>query len=169
MKKYIIVDVDHTLSDAFWRDGLITHYKDGQKDADWEVYNSLSVHDAPFREVVDLVNAYFKLGVTVLAVTSRPERWYSLTSEWFMKNDIACNVLIMRDNHDQSTPSPILKVANVGAYIKRAHGTHARIADWVEFIIEDRDDVCEAFRALGVLCLQVKVAQRHVPSIKVTS
>lgn len=169
MKPYIIIDVDHTLSDAFWRDNMIVHFSDGQKDADWESYNSLSVNDYPIDEMVRLAITMRRAGHTLVGCTSRPDRWRGITNGWAHGVGLSFDYLLMREDEDQTTPSPMLKVANVVRFVQLVHGPGALMRDHVEMVFDDREDVCEAFRAVGVLALQVRVNARRAPPMVAAS
>jgi hypothetical protein len=141
MRDVILLDIDHTIADAFWRDPMIG--------GSWDEYHAASVDDKPIADVVDMVVALDKAGFTIIGLTARPEKWRKLTMDWLISHQVPMDELWMRDPSDFS-PSKIMKPALALANF----GGHYGLTQKVAFIIDDREDVCAAFRGLGVTALQ---------------
>lgn len=132
----ILVDIDHTLSNAFWRDDMIT------KGDSWDSYHAASFMDQPIKEMVALIKTFRWAGYDVIAITSRPEKWRSLTNQWFLKHQIPIERILMRPDDDYQQ-APELKLELAKPFLKET-----------ALLIEDRDDVCATFREAGILVLQ---------------
>lgn len=142
MKNIILVDIDHTVSDAFWRDPMIGV-------ASWDLYHAESINDEPAQDMVDLIktmiaNTCFEF----YGLTSRPEKFRNLTTQWLLKNNIAFNDLLMRPN-DDFRPAGDVKLT----LCEKHFGVEWR--DKVLMMIDDNDKVIEAFKGEGITCLQV--------------
>lgn len=134
----VLIDIDHTLSDATWRDPMIGT-------TSWDEYHAASANDKPHEDVARLVrylcasNNYLCVGLT-----TRPEKWRRLTMDWLLSNSIFLDRLHMRPD-DDFRPAPQVKVETA----------HALGLEEIAFILEDREDVVTAFKAVGITALQV--------------
>lgn len=133
--KHVIIDIDHTISDAFWRDGMIGG------DGGWDAYHAASCNDKPLLHMPRLVECLARRYVLVGA-TARPEKWRQLTQEWLLEHQILLHELLMRPD-DAFRPAPQIKVELIRARFKSPK-------DEIAFIIDDREDVISAFLAEGV-------------------
>jgi hypothetical protein len=133
----VLVDIDHTLSDAFWRDELI---------GTWDAYHEASSGDLPLLPVIGLINSLHLCRYTIVGITARPEKWRQLTLNWLVRWGAHVHELLMRPD-DAFHPSPEIKLELA----------RKRFPDFndIAFLLEDRDDVCAAFREAGVTVLQV--------------
>jgi hypothetical protein len=141
MKDIILVDIDHTISDAFHRDQMIGI-------APWDEYHSASEHDDPAHDFVKIMESFRTHGFKIVGLTSRPEKWRKLTNDWLFKHGIYLDMLIMRPN-DNYTRTGELKVS----LCREIFGS-----DWKEKVlcmIDDNENVIAAFRAENVTCLQI--------------
>lgn len=143
-RNIILVDIDHVISDAFWRDDLIKRSRDNN---DWEEYHSRGKEDKPLEDMVTLVNhiARYNTNIEVWAISARPDKWRKQTLDWFLKHDIMLDVILMRPE-EAFKPAPQIKMdlcINEG------------ILDRVLCIFDDREDVIQAFREAGVTAFQV--------------
>lgn len=155
MRNIILFDIDHTISDAFWRDDMI---KRSRNSGDWEEYHSRGKYDKPIDDMLQLIKI-IKFGsfdyvhsndTEVWAITARPEKWRKQTMEWFIKHEIKIDVLLMRpENEFKSAPEIKIKLCK-----------DEGILDRVLCIFDDREDVVEAFKGLGITALQVHAARR---------
>ena len=138
----VLCDMDHTLSDAAWRDHLIP---------DWEAYYADAAADRPIVPVIKMVNALAEAEHSVVVLTARGEKWRKITHNWLIRHDIRVDDVVMRpEGNYQSAPD--LKVF----LAQEKFGWRLR---GVELVIDDRADVCAAFRALGVPTLQTTYAR----------
>lgn len=139
-RQFILVDMDHTLSDAARRDPLIGG------EGGWDAYHMASQQDQPVHDIAYLVNALHNFGYTIVGITARPEKWRQLTMEWLSKHQIAMDELLMREGTD-------FRPANEIKFELAIHRFQDLRTD-VAFIIDDREDVCAAFKAFGITTLQ---------------
>lgn len=139
MKEFVILDIDHTISDAAWRDSLL-----GQ----WDEYHTRSADDKPATDVIELVRMLHAGGCTILAVTARPEKWRSLTYRWLEQHGVMFDRLIMRPDDDYSD-APTVKLAMVETILGPDYPSR------VICVLDDREDVIAAFIGKGVTSLKV--------------
>lgn len=146
---FVLVDLDHTISDAFPRDAMAGKVS-------WDEYHAAGVDDLPFLQMVHLINGLFKLGYTIVGFTARPEKFRNQTLKWLIKHDVSMDELLMRpDNAFRPAPEIKLQLA-----LER-FGSEDAIRKNVAMIIDDRDDVVQKFRGLGVLVLQAFATSQH--------
>jgi hypothetical protein len=136
----ILVDIDHTISDAAWRDGMI-------ENESWDAYHMASIKDPPVQEMVNLINAMSLTGHVVYGFTARPEKWRKLTMDWMVSHEVLIFYVLMRNDED-FRPADQIKTELVDDYLKRIT---------IDLVIDDREDVCLAFKARGITTLQVSV------------
>jgi hypothetical protein len=142
---YIIVDIDHTIADARWRDHLLPQ---------WDAYFADQDKDQPIHEVVAILrsmvhyhNCVHMDGTCyVLAVTGRPERTRNQTLLWLKTNLIPVHEVLMRPDGDH-TAAPELKLRLINGVIKDPGD--------IVFILEDDPAVVAALKTLGRPILQV--------------
>jgi HAD superfamily, subfamily IIIB (Acid phosphatase) len=137
----ILVDIDHTVANAFWRDSMI-----GVES--WDTYHENSKYDKPFKNVVILLNALSNSGYEIMGITGRNERNRSLTVGWLVQNKVDIDELLMRPD-DDFTKNGELKVRLVQEKFK---GDYSKI----HFLIDDNEDAILAFMALGIATLQIR-------------
>ena len=131
----LVVDLS-TLSDDKGRSSMIGVDS-------WDAYHAACIHDEPIRNVIDLVNSMRAAGHTVIGISARPEKWRKLTNEWLLKNEVELSELIMRDTED-FRPSVMIKMD----ILSRIHP--------IDFVIDDKEDVCNAVTSMGIASLQVR-------------
>lgn len=153
MKKIVLCDLDHVLCDSFWRDAMIGG------PGGWDAYHAAAHQDQLVWQVAAMVNA---LATTfdVYGLTARPEKWRTMTMAWLVRHGVRIECLLMRGDRD-FRPSPQVKLDLV-------KNTWSPIGDHIALLIDDRDDVCAAFRAEGIVVLQAHVARTTAPSIPFT-
>lgn len=135
----LFCDIDHTISDAAWRDGMIGG------EGGWDAYHLASQQDSPVLEMVWLVNHLKHSGWLIIGLTTRPEKWRRMTMDWLHKFGVHFDELLMRPD-DDFRPSPEIKVEQAIAAVKDLRRC---------VVFDDREDVIAAFKALGVTSLQV--------------
>jgi phosphoglycolate phosphatase-like HAD superfamily hydrolase len=139
-KDVILVDIDHTITDAAWRDHLIGG------EGGWDHYHSESEKDKPATDICSIL-AFLSGPFEIVAVTARPEKWRQLTHKWCTNNFPFVDEILMRANDDYS-PSPEVKLR----LVEQRFGPNWQ--ERVACIIDDRDDVTSAFKEAGVTVLQ---------------
>lgn len=137
-RNVVLCDIDHTISDAFWRDNMIGG------PGGWDAYHACSVDDAPLNDMIDLINT-LQPTYRLIGLTARPEKWRKLTMDWLLRHGVMLDGLLMRAD-DAFHPAPALKTELVLSKFN---------LNEIAFILDDREDVIAAFRALGVTALQV--------------
>ena len=138
MRNICLVDLDHTLTDAAWRNDMI---------GDWDKYHESSIHDKPCTDICTLIDLLRGNGIIVVGLTARPEKWRKLTQQWLIKYGIMIDELLMRPDTNFE-PVGALKV-NIAREVF-GDDLESRIL----FVLDDRDDVVSGFKALGVTSLQ---------------
>jgi hypothetical protein len=138
----VACDIDHTLSDAWWRDGMI-----GVKS--WDEYHDAGADDFPLKETIELIRA-LSSHYSIVGLTARPEKWRSQTNRWLMDNYVPMHHLLMRPDDDHRS-SPLVKMDLLTA--------HCPLSE-VAFVLDDRADVASAFVEKQVTVLQVHARRR---------
>jgi hypothetical protein len=142
MKKIILVDIDHTLSDAYHRDPMIGI-------APWDEYHAGSIEDDPAHDMVDFLNnSSLHEHYEIIGLTSRPEKFRQLTMQWLARHEIKLDDLWMRGDKDYR-PAQVVKISKCEE--KLGEGWQRRIL----FMIDDNERVIAAFKAEGVSALQI--------------
>jgi hypothetical protein len=138
----IVIDIDDTLADTTWREGLI-------KEEGWDAFHAAGANDKPIRAMQTLIDALCDTSIIteIVALTARPEKWRKQTMDWLVKHNIYVDELIMRPDNDFA-PSRVFK-------LRIAKEQMADRWDKIGLIIDDHEEVCAAFRAEGKVCLQV--------------
>lgn len=134
LPKAFICDIDGTLSD---HEGIRGHYE----------YEKVS-QDRPIYEIIHIVRALEQYGDWIpLFVTGREERCRNDTVSW-IDNYIAIHAenLFMRPNEDYRKDYVIKS---------EIFDNHIRDQYWVEFALDDRNQVVDMWRQAGIPCLQV--------------
>ena len=137
----VLCDIDHTLSNSFWRDEMIGG------PGGWDEYHANAAADEPLPDMVNMINSLSDTGYNIVAITARPEKWRKMTMDWLVRYGIFTDELLMRADTDYH-PAPEIK-------LKLANERFKDIKDEVAFVLDDRVDVVAAFKALGVTALQV--------------
>lgn len=161
--RYIFVDLDHTLFHSSWRDHLSpTKGLDstGTEEHDWDKYSEAGRDDPHVPEMVALLQWLYNSGYRMVVLTAINDKYRELVSQRLIRARVIhiFDAVLMRPVDDRS-PSPILKPALAIAYLKVKERTGG-LREHAAFVVEDRADVVEAFKALGVSCLQAHVVQR---------
>jgi hypothetical protein len=137
-RKVLLMDVDHTVSDAEWRDHMI---------GDWDNYYEEQKNDNPISETVAVVRALRQAGWEIVGCTARPEKYRKATVDWLVENCVPFDDLLMRRDGDKRR-SPEVKVDLVTEYFGGDFSC-------VIMCLDDRLDVVEAMRAIGIPSFQV--------------
>ena len=131
LKEAIIVDIDGTLSLANDRNPY-----DATK----------SILDFPNIPVMNLVEIMSKTH-TIILMTGREEQSRDVTIKFLERNNVTYSLLLMRKNGDYRQDK-IIKKELYKEFIKDKY--------FVEFVLDDRDQVIEMWRHdLGLPCFQV--------------
>lgn len=128
LPKAIIVDIDGTLAKM-----------NGRSPFEWARVKEDACNDV----VKGLVNAYPR---TVIIFSGRDAVCRKDTIEWLQENGINYNFLYMRDEGN-SEKDAIIK--------RRLFEQNIRGKYFIEYVLDDRNQVVEMWRNMGLTCLQV--------------
>lgn len=96
--------------------------------------------------VAGIVKSYYKNDYKILLVSGRQSQHREQTERWLKKHEINYHELIMRESSDMRKDS-IVKKEIFDNYIRDKY--------YIEFILDDRNQVVDMWRELGLTCLQV--------------
>jgi hypothetical protein len=134
----IVVDIDGTLSSVERRKDLI-------KTGDWEQFHVDAPKEDPNAWCLEIVHRFTDTH-KILVVTGRPETCYDETNDWLMTK---CD-LRPSDYELLMAPPGMMDVD----YKSRVYREHIEPQYDVLFVIDDRPQVVEKWRSLGLTCLQ---------------
>jgi hypothetical protein len=137
----VIADIDHTVSNAFWRDSQIGSVP-------WDEYYANLAYDKPFRYVINLLNSLSWAGYTIIGITGVPEKFRQLRLDWLIKYHVDIDELLMRPN-DVFLKNSEMKVKLV---TERFNNDFKKI----HFILDDNEETVIDFFNLGIPTLQVR-------------
>ena len=151
--KILLLDIDHTISDAAWRDDMLAS-------RDWDAYHLAGKEDKAVEEVVALVDSLSadpNEAWEIICLTARPGKWRQQTMQWMVKYNCPVDELLMRpDDSYQSAgelKTELLKM-RFGSKLEGLQGHDV-------ILIDDNDKVIEAMRALNITTMQISVAKRR--------
>ena len=122
-------------------DGTLAHMKN-RGPFEWMKVGQDSVDET----VKEIVNLHAEAGYTILIVSGRDCVCQSLSIEWLNDNNITFHEIFMRPENDMRKDS-IIKNEIFNDYIT---------GKWnVKFVLDDRNQVCDLWREIGLKCLQV--------------
>lgn len=139
--KAIIVDLDGTLCNTQHRQ----HYMEGKK-KNWQAFYDGLVNDEPNEWCLSLINAMEASGHRILFVSGRPDSYKHKTVLWLNTNtSTTAYKLFMRREGDFRKDS-IVKQEIYRELIEPSFD--------VVFCVDDRQQVVDAWREIGLTCLQ---------------
>ena len=136
----VIFDMDGTLADCRHR----LHYVNRSGKKDWGKFFAHSKDDTPNEEIVRLAVELAANNVILIA-SGRPEHLRKVTEEWLEKFQVPYERIYLRPEHDHR-PDGVVK----GEMLEKMH-QHG-FKPWLA--IDDRDSAVQAWRDLGLVCLQ---------------
>lgn len=123
---------------------------------EWDEYAAFCKNDIPYTDVMDLLNNLCEDtdNVDVIVISDRSDEYLMATIDWFVKwGEFDVKNFYMRSRYDMpKTKEPILKL-ELFEKMKVAEGYPAGT---VFIALDDKDDVCEAYRNAGISCWQVR-------------
>lgn len=122
-------------------DGTLAHMKN-RSPYDWKRVGEDDVDPIIKNLLKDLKEKY-----VIILVSGRDKCCMSETEQWLKDKDIQYDHLLMRWNSD-NRPDTIVKRELFDVYIKDNYD--------IEFVLDDRNQVVEMWRGLGLKCLQVE-------------
>lgn len=140
----LIVDLDGTLTDNTHR---LHMFNSTVKD--WKAINERSRYDLPNLWCQNLINLYSQAGYKIIFLTGRSEEFEDITREWLMRyvSPAVDYTLLMRGKLDTREDFEM----KLDIYRSKIEPLYE-----VEFCIDDRTQVVNMWRALGLTCLQCK-------------
>jgi phosphoglycolate phosphatase-like HAD superfamily hydrolase len=143
---HLLLDLDETLSDASWREQI--------KANGWDAYHDVLDQDKPVPEVMALIRALFFAGWKIHAITARPEKYRTATLKWLIRYSVPIERVLMRADKDWRA-SPDIKMDIV---LNNFDG----ISRSQMVALDDREDICLAYKSMGIVTFQVHRMVRHV-------
>ena len=147
ISKNIIVDLDGTLA-------LERHRRPRTKKS-WEEYFEhihLDTVNDSVREMLEMFDATHR----ILIFTSRPIMYIYQTVDWLRMQGVAYDVLEMRSEEDTHLGTNGWQSKKSDADVKANMIAHYRLTpNNTLCVLEDRDEMCAFYRALGYDCWQV--------------
>ena len=143
----IIVDLDGTLYNNDKRREL---YMNG-KHKNFHKFHEAAKDDPPNIWCVELIKAMHAKGYRILFVSGRDDCWQQDTITWLQTHvfhELADGMLLMRKTGDSRKDS-IIKEEIYRAHIEPDHD--------VLFAVDDRQQVVDMWRSIGIPCLQCDV------------
>lgn len=141
MPKAFLVDIDGTLA----------HMRDYRGPFDW---HKVGLDDAD-EVIADIVNDFGNVRVNyphggfkydVIVMSGRDEACRKETEDWLLRHDIAYDHLFMRPEGD-------MRKDNIVKH--ELFNEHVRDNFDVQFVLDDRQQVVDMWREMGITCLQV--------------
>jgi hypothetical protein len=132
--------MDHTISNAYWRDNMIGNVP-------WNDYYAAGKYDKPFYNVLKLIDIFDGNGDKVIVITARPEKFRGMTLNWLMEYRVNIHDLLMRPDDNYSKSSEI-KIKLISTYFNN-------IFDNIGFFIDDNEEAIKEFQKLGIATLHV--------------
>lgn len=136
-----IIDLDNCISNDKWRLPKIRFDKPRANDRYVDYHESCYMDIHENQSVIDTLRRRYRLVV----FTARPEIVRTITEGWLRKWRIPYEALFMRPNDDHS-PSVEMK--------KKMLGWLPAELSQVEHAIDDRHDILDMYRAMGVCSTQ---------------
>ena len=143
-QRWVIFDLDGTLSDCDWRRG---HVDGTLGKPDWNAFHQASVMDAPREGIVTIAKALDVLLLPIIIMTGRNERYRVQTVAWLKAAGVHHDQLLMRGDTD-FRPDTELKAEMLSRMYQRYKGDPFLVFD-------DRAAVVKMWRAKGLTTLQV--------------
>lgn len=129
----ILVDVDGTLA-----------HNNGHRG--WYDYDKV-INDELKNPIAEIVRQHAFFGIKVIIMSGRDDDCKAQTIEWLTKNLVPFDEIHMRRTGDQRRDS-IVKAELFDQYIRDRFD--------VKFVLDDRNQVVDMWRSLGLTCLQVQ-------------
>jgi len=133
--KAIIVDID----------GTIAHYDPEVRDP-YDTDFEKIIQDSPDRTVIKVIESLFHQGHTIIYVTGRNEETEEATREWLRLFAPPYAYLYMRKRNDYRQDSEVKK---------EIYETHIVNHFDVLCVFDDRQQVVDMWREIGLVCMQV--------------
>lgn len=140
-KPAIVVDIDGTLANVEHR----LHLLPVDKNQDKFEFHLASKDDELNAWCAFLIKSMADKNFKIVLCTSRAEKYRAITETWLFENGIEYTELVMKDI-DVHNDDPKVKRHLYKKYIEPKY--------LVLFVVEDRKNVVDMWRELGLTCLQ---------------
>jgi len=127
-------------------DGTLAHNVSGRNPFHDHLYDKI-VSDALDHPVSLLVNLLYKDGATIIICSGRTDTAKTATEDWLLTHEIPYQYLFMRATGDSRRDS-IVK--------EEIYRNHIEPNFDVEGVLDDRKQVVDMWRSIGLKCLQVE-------------
>jgi predicted kinase len=125
-------------------DGTLAHMRDKRGPFDWKKVGLDDVDET----IASIVQGQHRLGLKVIVMSGRDESCREETLEWLTYDaGVWVDELFMRPAND-FRPDNLIKIELFDAHVRDNYD--------VRFVLDDRDQVVEAWRRMGLKCLQVE-------------
>lgn len=142
--KTVLFDIDGTLADIEHRRSFLR-----RNSPDWKQFNAEMGSDTPNQPIVQLYLVLWESSkYNIELVTGRNEEFRKITENWLVWNEIPFNKIHMRKDKD-NRPDHIIKKEILDELLKSGYE--------IEFVVDDRQQVVDMWRANGIVCLQCDV------------
>ena len=139
--KTVLFDIDGTLADIEHRRGFLY-----ETPPNWKKFNALMGLDTPNYPIVQLYQTLWKsTEYNIELVTGRNEEFRKITEQWLIWNEISFKKIHMRKDKD-NRPDHIVKKEILDELLQSGYD--------IEFVVDDRQQVVDMWRANGIVCLQ---------------
>ena len=143
LPRSIVFDIDGTLSDP-------THRMNFALMKEWDRFNEEALNDPVIVRIANLLRC-LSVSADIILLTGRNEKYRYVTQEWLSdaELDASYEELLMRPDND-FRPDHEVKIE----LLEKRFGGRENVLNNVWFVVEDRDQVVEAFRNYGLTVLQ---------------
>lgn len=131
MKKAVIIDIDGTVSHRVNRDPF--------------EYDKV-IFDRPDHNVIEVANSLWRAGHKLIFVSARDDSCFNDTYQWLTHNCPPFIKLYMRKTGDHRRDAEVKK---------EIYETYIKPEYEILCVLDDRNQVVEMWRELGLTCLQV--------------
>lgn len=145
-QRAVIVDLDGTLCN----DSSRKHLVEG-KHRDYDAYHAALMSDEPNPKLLSKLDAFTDEGVLIFYITGRPEKYRSLTLDWFMLHDVPPGMLFMKPDNNVMQKAADFKREVIERELKSLD---------IGFAFDDNDRVLEMLKGLGIETVKVDANAR---------
>lgn len=139
--KAVIFDIDGTLAQIEHR----RHHVASGKKKNWKAFFAEMNKDPVNEWCRNLNHMYKKEGYKIIVMSGRPSNYREVTKTWLSDNNVHYDELFMRDSRDQRQDNLVKE---------DLYNNHVKSYYQIEVVIDDRKQVVDMWRKIGLVCLQ---------------
>lgn len=139
-KRAIICDIDGTIANIDHRQHLVQGHR-----KDWKAFFARVDKDTPNEWCVNIIQMYIAAGFEIIFMSGRHEELRKVTEKWLDDHVKVSYKLFMRMSKDYRQDC-IIKEELYNDFVKDDFN--------IEIVIDDRQQVVDMWRKLGLTCLQ---------------